>query len=96
MQLISDGGGRVSAALRPIVGADPVIRFLFGLARKYEGTDVVLVDLNGEPGLVMTADGEPIATVQLAMSGGRIDRIWSMRNPNKLAAVDTAREVTTR
>lgn len=85
----------MSAALRPIAGADPAIRFLFGLARKYEGADAVLVDLNGEPGLVMTATGQPIATVQLGIRDGRIERTWSMRNPDKLAALDVAREVRT-
>ena len=83
----------ISAARRPINGAEPVIRFLFGLARKYRGSGVELVELNGGPGLVMTDDGTPIATVQLGIRDGRIERIWSMRNPAKLSALSKARRL---
>ena len=93
VQLVSDGGGAISAARRPINGAEPVIRFLFGLARKYRGSGVELVELNGGPGLVMTDDGTPIATVQLGIRDGRIERIWSMRNPAKLSALSKARRL---
>ncbi|CAN5888606.1 RNA polymerase sigma-70 factor [soil metagenome] len=93
IRLVSDGGGLVSAARRPIDGAGAVARFLLGLARRYEGIDVVSCELNGEPGLVLVADGEPISTLQLGVRDGRIGHIWSMRNPEKLASVSTTRSL---
>lgn len=91
VQLVSDGGGVVSAARRPVVGAGNVARFLLGLARRYPEVDVAEVDFNGEPGLVVTAAGEPLSTLQLGVRAGRIERIWLMRNPDKLTAVSAAR-----
>lgn len=73
IRLVSDGVGLASAARRPVVGAGPVARFLLGLARRYEGIEVVSCELNGEPGLVLVADGEPIswacATAESGISG---------------------------
>lgn len=91
IRLVSDGSGLASAARRPIDGA--VARFLLGLARRNEGIEVVSCELNGEPGLVLVADGEPISTLQLGLRDGRIGHIWSMRNPEKLASVSTTRSL---
>ena len=38
--LYTDGGGKVSAALNPIVGADRVVRFLIGIGRKIPALSV--------------------------------------------------------
>lgn len=96
VRLVSDGGGVVSAARRPIEGADAVARFMLGLALRYQHVEGVPVELNGEPGLVMTSDGVPISTVQLGIRAGRIEQIWSMRNPAKLTAVESPRSLVTR
>ena len=59
--LITDGGGKAKAALRPIVGASKVARFLAAIAdRPYPGfetsdLEVEVVEVNGSPGALITA-----------------------------------------
>jgi len=50
----SDGGGRISAARHPVVGASKVGRLFMGLARKAgAATTVEVREINGEPALVV-------------------------------------------
>ncbi|MFJ9696814.1 RNA polymerase sigma factor SigJ [Kitasatospora sp. NPDC101183] len=89
----SDGGGVVRAALRPVVGADHVARFLLGLMSRYglgAGARPVLV--NGQPGLVFTLDGvlDSVAVLEFDPVEGPdgrapISAIRVVRNPHKLA-----------
>lgn len=91
--LRSDGGGRVRAALRPVVGADGVARFLLGLVERANGpVTVVPVLVNGEVGLVVVAgssDGGPDRSVIVPHVGpGRVvTGVDIVRNPEKLARV---------
>jgi len=87
----SDGGGRVRAALRPVVGAENVARFLLGVLRKAQELSVEERDVNGERGLVVSAGDQVVGTVSLGTKtsgdgGGRIHDIWIVMNPDKLAA----------
>jgi RNA polymerase sigma-70 factor (ECF subfamily) len=63
--LLSDGGGKVSAARRPVVGADHVARFLLGIASKpIPDMRVRMSALNGMPAiLVYSADRIDLAIV---------------------------------
>jgi len=87
--LRSDGGGVVSAALRPVVGADKVARLLAGLVGLAEGpiesTDVLV---NGEPGVVVRAVARGVreTTVVVPHVGpdGRVVAVDIVRNPGKL------------
>ena len=85
--VLSDGGGKAAAALQPIFGADKVSRFLTGLSRKGAGgaTSVRVMDVNGEPALVLEA-GETVITILTVEldAEGRIARILIVRNPDKL------------
>jgi RNA polymerase sigma-70 factor (ECF subfamily) len=86
---VSDGGGRVSAARRPVEGADKVLRLLTGLLAKYtrraDGVGFVPVLVNGGPGLVTTpADGVPRVVTALTVVDGRIIAIHQVLNPDKL------------
>ena len=55
----SDGGGKVSAARRPLIGRDEVLNFLIGLHRTAQTTGLVdsvslsIEDVNSEPALVI-------------------------------------------
>jgi RNA polymerase sigma-70 factor, ECF subfamily len=85
--LRSDGGGKVSAARRPVEGADRVARFLEGLA-KQAPSDVVLESrwVNGTPGVVIgTSDGTVIVVFVLDVADGAVRSIGAVRNPDKLA-----------
>jgi RNA polymerase sigma-70 factor, ECF subfamily len=83
--LRSDGGGKVSAARRPIEGADRVARFLVGLAR--QAPDDIVVETrryNGTPGLVI-GDADHIEVVLVVdVADGLVHGIEAIRNPDKL------------
>jgi RNA polymerase sigma-70 factor (ECF subfamily) len=85
----SDGGGRVQAARKPLVGADRVSRALIRLANKFAGrSDAHFVDVNGTPGVLMVdrEDGE-VSVIAFTVDDGRITTIHIQRNPDKLRHV---------
>jgi RNA polymerase sigma-70 factor (ECF subfamily) len=82
--LRSDGGGRVSAARRPVVGADRVGRFLLGLPRLVPDGVLTTVDTPDGLGFLATVDGRPSAVFSLQVRDGRITDLYVMRNPDKL------------
>jgi RNA polymerase sigma-70 factor (ECF subfamily) len=89
--LISDGGGKALAALRPIYGAEKIVRFFMGITRGEDPDQFRLepVWINGEAGFVVrTTDGGTYATFCIEAIGDRIDRIFAMRNPDKLRHLD--------
>jgi RNA polymerase sigma-70 factor (ECF subfamily) len=88
--LFSDGGGKRLAALNPIRGADRILRFLAGIARKTPallGIEVRSAVVNGLPGLVMREGDGSINTMAIEHRGGRIVAIYLTRNPEKLRHV---------
>lgn len=86
--LVSDGGGRVVAALRPILGAQKVSRFLIGVAGKAPPETTVRVrQVNGAPAAEVRIEGAVAAVFSLEVTDGRIRRVFIVRNPEKLAAL---------
>jgi RNA polymerase sigma-70 factor (ECF subfamily) len=88
--LVSDGGGKAKAALRPIVGADKVARFL--VATTSTGTadptlEITIADLNGAPAVVARTAAGPLLAAQLVLVDGRIEEVLIVRNPDKLAGL---------
>lgn len=83
---VSDGGGKVRAALRPVVGADNVARFLLGILQKATDITVEERDVNGEAGLVIGRGDQVVGIVALGTDSGRIRDVWIMMNPDKLEA----------
>jgi RNA polymerase sigma-70 factor (ECF subfamily) len=79
----SDGGGRVTAARRPLQGADRVARAWTALGRRTVG-DPLEIELNGRLGLVLLSLDGHRAALSFVISNGRITRIDSVRNPDKL------------
>jgi RNA polymerase sigma-70 factor (ECF subfamily) len=92
---VADGGGKVrGAARRPIVGAERLARYLVGGLAKVEGTLVAVpIWVNGQPGLRMELDGRLAGVVSLSVQDGRITRLYSIANPDKLGWVDEEAEV---
>jgi RNA polymerase sigma-70 factor (ECF subfamily) len=86
--LISDGGGRVVAALNPIRGRDRIGRLIAGLiAKRYEPLTIREVTVNGGAGLQLAhPDGSPYAVIGLGFSrdGERVAAIYAVRNPDKM------------
>ena len=94
---MSDGGGVVQAAIRPIVGADKVARFIVGGTGKTDAaltTDSTVV--NGNPALVLRLDGEIDGVVAFRMEDARITGLYYVRNPEKLSRVASETSLTLR
>ena len=85
--LTSDGGGRVSAALRPVEGRDKVTRFLAGLAAQGPFT-VTPLDVNGGPGLRVDVAGELALVGSLDVGDGQVRALYLVRNPDKLGRIE--------
>jgi RNA polymerase sigma-70 factor, ECF subfamily len=86
--LHSDGGGRAPAHPKPIYGADKVARAIVHAVRKYAQPDKSVqraVRINGLPGVVNYREGRPTTVFTLEVSGGRVQAIYVVTNPEKLA-----------
>lgn len=83
----SDGGGKRSAALRPVFGIDGVMKIHTRLADFFRAGGSTLLRVgfvNGLPGFVTReADGE-LQTTALDIEDGKITAIYVVRNPDKL------------
>jgi RNA polymerase sigma-70 factor (ECF subfamily) len=94
----SDGGGKASAARRPLLGRDRVLNFLIGLHRTAQvagGADVSLriEDVNAELALVIRVGQRLESIFVLSIDDDVISGIRVVRNPDKLAHID--RQLTT-
>jgi len=88
--LITDGGGKRKAALRPLVGRDDVIALIGGLV--WRGSipmagQMRLARINGEFGVVLQADGEVLTIAFEPGKDGKLAAIYVVRNPDKLGHV---------
>jgi RNA polymerase sigma-70 factor (ECF subfamily) len=90
-KVLSDGGGRVKAAGRPILGADHVSRFLLGIWPRFvRRMEARTVSVNGQPGLLMLLNGIVQYAFSFDVVAGRIRAIYIICNPDKLRHLATA------
>lgn len=90
--LISDGGGKRKAALRPLVGRAEILGFLEAIAwRAGEGgaspPSFRAVRVNGYPGLIMEGSDGPTVVAFEPGEDGKVAAIYIVRNPDKLPQV---------
>ncbi|MEV1131273.1 RNA polymerase sigma-70 factor [Agromyces sp. NPDC049794] len=93
---VADGGGKVrGAARRPIVGAEKLAAYLLGGMAK-AGVQLVSTPtwLNGAPGARIEVEGKLVGAITVAVEHGRITRIYSVVNPDKLASLDAEAPLT--
>ncbi|HTX93576.1 MAG TPA: RNA polymerase sigma-70 factor [Mycobacterium sp.] len=93
----ADSGGKVSAARRPVVGAERVARAIVGLIRKatvLEEFRVELVNCNSAPAVLLYLGDHLEGVITLEIAGEKITHFYVTRNPDKLAALATARYVS--
>ncbi|MFX1676175.1 sigma-70 family RNA polymerase sigma factor [Paraburkholderia sp. A2WS-5] len=87
VSLHADGGGKRSAAPKPLFGFGSVMKVHAHLAELFRKNGSTLVRagfINGLPGFVtLEADGE-LQTTALEIENGKIAAIYVMRNPDKL------------
>lgn len=82
-----DGGGKVVAVRRPVLGRDRVARLLAGLFAKMPAAGIrpVLVEVNGQPGAkLVDAQGHIVSVMALDAADGRVECVRSVVNPEKL------------
>ncbi|OXL82402.1 RNA polymerase subunit sigma-24 [Paenibacillus sp. SSG-1] len=92
VMLVSDGGGKVTAATRPIQTRDQVARFL---AAVFEGIQPYdqgnlhseIAPLNGGSGIVIRSGDDTVKAVFMQLRGGKLSRVYIVRNPDKLTRV---------
>jgi RNA polymerase sigma-70 factor (ECF subfamily) len=88
--LISDGGGKRKAALRPIRGARKILRFLSAVLATEEvsGMWPALVTVNGQPAVQFgdTATTDSLGFIEIL--DGRITELYLIRNPDKLGRIE--------
>ena len=85
----NDDGGKVRAALRPIVGRRNVLAFVAGLMSRYPLEEARLTEANGEPA-IWTIIGGQRQLVTFDIRDGRIHAIFGILNPDKLSSVTLA------
>jgi RNA polymerase sigma-70 factor (ECF subfamily) len=84
----TDGGGKVSAATRPLYGRDHVARFFIGLAKKGgAGIQIELRWINSLLSLVVWQGRGCLGVIQFTWAGDQCQYIHYVRNPEKLSAL---------
>ncbi len=85
-RLVTDGGGKVTAAMNVISGAGRVAAFLAGVVRKGWTADLTLrtATINGLPGLLLRGPRGLVQTTAFDVTGGVVTAIYIVRNPDKL------------
>jgi RNA polymerase sigma-70 factor, ECF subfamily len=85
--LVGDGGGKARSIPAPMIGGQAVARALATFYKLADAAGVVLVPavVNGQPGFrSLDAQGRIINVVQVDVAGGRVQRVHSILNPDKL------------
>jgi RNA polymerase sigma-70 factor, ECF subfamily len=81
---IADSGGLVPAHLLPLEGSEQIARTYVDIVGKAPNLTILERTVNGQPGLVAQLDGVTVTVYAFDIVGDRIQRIWAVRNPEKL------------
>ena len=91
--MISDGGGKVTAARKIIYGKEKLARlFSIGVAKYEKSFKQVPYTVNGELGFLTLYDGKIFAATSFDIEDGKISAIYRVMNPDKLKAFDDLKE----
>ena len=82
--LTSDGGGKVSAARRPVLGAVNVARFLLGVLRQRPQAQAEPIITADGLGFLVSEAGVVDTVIVLGVRADRVCDVWLVRNPDKL------------
>lgn len=89
-RLVSDGGGKAIAVIRPLRGAARIARLFWAAYRRPDpAIQWRMGTVNGEAAILRYRDGA-LAAVMVAVSDGeRISELFTLANPDKLGAAVT-------
>jgi RNA polymerase sigma-70 factor, ECF subfamily len=92
VRVVTDGGGKVAAALNVLDGADRAARFLVGATRKgwREDFTLRLASINGLPGIIVDGPEGPVQTAAFEIDGDVIRALYVVRNSDKLRPFPSA------
>jgi RNA polymerase sigma-70 factor (ECF subfamily) len=90
--LMTDGGGKVQAALNPIYGRDKVLRFLTAVTP--DALELEPVWLNGSPAIQFVIAGQRDGVGTMLVEDGVVTRLFLVRNPDKLGRVGDEVDLT--
>lgn len=87
--LYADGGGKALAVPNRLQGADRIARGMLGALARLVPDDLVrrIIYVNGEPGVVSYWKGRPFSVLTLHCADNKIQAIYLVTNPGKLASV---------
>jgi RNA polymerase sigma-70 factor, ECF subfamily len=94
VSMLSDGGGKVSAARRPLDGREQVLNFLIGVHRIAEKAGLIgraslrIEDVNAEPALILRLERRLESVFVFSIDDDAITAIRVVRNPDKLAYIE--------
>lgn len=82
---IADGGGKVTAARRPVLGRANVARYVVGgMANVGADFDITLAEVNGQPAILGWQGTRLAGTLVLELDGEQISAMRIVANPDKL------------
>lgn len=83
--LCSDGGGKVTAALKPLYGTGKIARFLLAI-RRHKPTNFTsqIAEINGQPGIINYIGNQPQSVMTFEFAFDRIQSVFIVVNPDKL------------
>ncbi|WP_085656566.1 RNA polymerase sigma factor SigJ [Pseudomonas sp. B11(2017)] len=89
VELCADSGGKASAIRQTLFGRSDVLDFVGQSLHAYwQAQEWLPVEINGAKGVLIKAQGEVTAAMTFGFDGGgRVNRIYIMRNPDKLAGL---------
>ena len=91
--LVADGGGLAPAARHPVEGSERVAAFLSRFSQFAPGAEIATLLLNGAVAAGIDPAGELSTAVTFVFEGGRIARIYAIRNPHKLGRLERVAEL---
>jgi RNA polymerase sigma-70 factor (TIGR02957 family) len=92
-EMVSDGGGRVTAAIRPLLGAERIAQLYWAIARRNGAHPARIGYVNGEPAILRFQGAQLHSITLVSIDGERIAQVLSVLNPEKLTALVTAGDV---
>lgn len=84
--VISDGGGKVTAFVKPVLGRKSVISLLMGVFHKfYNKIRIEKKMINHQPALYYYDENNKLVTCQIfTLKDGQVENVFFIRNPDKL------------
>lgn len=85
---VSDGGGKVAAAINPVEGVSAVAAFLYGIYKKfYSAAKITKAEINKQPALFYYHEGNVVTCQVFNFENGKLTNVFFIRNPKKLLSL---------